>query len=296
MEQPLPRVPLIDAHIHLYDPSAVPYGWMAAQWPELNRPQLESDFDRAHCPIAVEGYFACEAHPDDGHHASEASFLSQRAARDRRLLAITALARVERGAAVARDLDDLAPFSLVRGIRVGLAGRPDRMAEPLFVEGVRTVGRRGLHYEIAVQHTGLSHALMLARACPDVSMILDHIGMPDIKAGIWQPWCALMADLARHPNVAVKISGAMAGAGRGSGAQQVSPFVRHAIDCFGFDRSMFASDWPALTRTGHGYADWITVVEVALAGATGAERRQLYRDTAKRLFRLGATVSEKDLA
>ncbi len=60
-------------------------------------------------------------------------------------------------------------------------------------------------FDICVKHWALTYALELVRRCPDVTFVLDHIGKPDIKNGLREPWFAQIRELARMPNVVVKI-------------------------------------------------------------------------------------------
>ena len=66
---------------------------------------------------------------------------------------------------------------------------------------------------------------------------------------------------------------------------EVIPYLRHAIDCFGFERLMYGSDWTVSELTHH-YPDWVAIIDEVLQGASEAERRQLYRETARRVYRL----------
>ena len=83
----------------------------------------------------------------------------------------------------------------------------------------------------------------------------------------------------------VKVSGALAGAAAEWRVGDVLPFVRHAIDCFGFDRCMYGSDWTVSEQT-HRYPIWVQILDEVTAGTTADEKRQLFRETAARIYRL----------
>ena len=92
--------------------------------------------------------------------------------------------------------------------------------------------------------------------------------------------------LAALPNVVVKISGVVTEADHASWTPaQVKPYVAHSIECFGFDRCMYGSDWTVSELT-HRYADWVRIIDEVIAGASLDEQRQLYRGTAARIYRL----------
>ena len=155
-------------------------------------------------------------------------------------------------------------------------------------EGRRTEGRlarHGLSFDLCVKSWALGYALELARLCPDVTFILDHIGKPDIRHGLREPWWTQMRDLAALDNVYCKISGVITEAQPGWRPEDLLPYVAHAIDCFGFNRVMFGGDWPVSSLT-HPYGTWLAFVTDAIAGSTAAESWALFQGNAKRVYRL----------
>jgi L-fuconolactonase len=57
------------------------------------------------------------------------------------------------------------------------------------------------------------------------------------------------------------------------------------IDSFGFDRLMYASDWPVSEQT-HRYAAWVAILDDLTAGCSNTEVRNLFRDNAIAFYRL----------
>jgi L-fuconolactonase len=95
-----------------------------------------------------------------------------------------------------------------------------------------------------------------------------------------------MRALARQPNVVCKISGVITEADHKTWhADQVMPYVAHAIECFGFDRVLYGSDW-TVSKLTHKYPDWVDLIDRVIAGSSAQEQRKLYRDTAIRVYRL----------
>lgn len=204
-----------------------------------------------------------------------------------RLGAIVAHAPLERGAAVAADLAALAALPAVRGVRRLIQTEPDPsvVLEPGFLAGLRLLPAHGLSFDICIKHWQMTYAIELVRRCPEVAFILDHIGKPDIRHGLREPWSAQLAELARLPNVACKVSGVITEAGPDWSPATIRPYVEHALDVFGADRCMFGSDWTVSALT-HQYGDWVAILDDILAGASAAERRAFWRDTATRAYRL----------
>jgi len=121
-----------------------------------------------------------------------------------------------------------------------------------------------------------------------VRFVLDHIGKPPIKAGGMDPWRENMRKLAAHPNVWCKISGVSTEADHQNWTRlQIRPYIEFALETFGFDRSMYGSDWHVLELAGD-YPDWVDIVGEITAGCSQSERRKLFRENAIAFYRLDA--------
>jgi L-fuconolactonase len=111
--------------------------------------------------------------------------------------------------------------------------------------------------------------LRIARAVPQLRVVVDHLARPPLDTGGWQPWADQMRQLAACPNVAVKVS---------LGIDVLTPwvwdatalprYVDWAVGCFGPDRLMLASNWPVvLLRRGYASAWEDLTAAVHRAGA-----------------------------
>jgi L-fuconolactonase len=283
----MPDFPIVDAHVHLYDVKRMSYGWLAGA-PKINRTYLLDDFDKARGKVDVEGIVFAEVAVDPGLHLEEASFIQGLADRDSRLKGIVAHAPLEKGLAVEADLDALKAMRSVRGIRrlIETERNPAFSLEPPFLQALRLLPKYGFPFDICIKHFAFAYALELVRRCPEVNFVLDHIGKPDIKNGLREPWFSQIRELSRLPNVVVKISGVITEADHARwSADQVKPYVAHVIETFGFSRVMYGSDWTVSELT-HRYPQWVEIVDDVVKGSSEAEQRQLYRETAIRTYRL----------
>lgn len=102
----------------------------------------------------------------------------------------------------------------------------------------------------------------LADRHPDLAMVLDHCGKPDIRGGRFKPWAADIKALAAHANVAGKMSGLLNQAPPAASAATYRPFVEHVLEVFGAERTMWASDWPPLLLAGDSDRWWETTGEL----------------------------------
>jgi L-fuconolactonase len=283
----MPDFPIVDAHVHLYDIERLSYGWLR-DVPKINRTSLLEDFDKARGAVEVDTIVFAEVAVDPGLHLDEARFVQELAERDKRLAGIIAHAPLEKGAAVESDLVALLENRSLRGVRrlIETEKDPSFCLEPGFIEGVKLLARFGLTFDICVKHWAMVFALELARRCPDVRFVLDHMGKPGIRQGLWEPWASQIRELARLPNVVVKLSGVITEADHALWTKaDVVPYVRHVIDCFGFERCMYGSDWSVSSLT-HAYPAWVAILDEVITGASLDEQRQLYCETALRTYRL----------
>ncbi|HZP20014.1 MAG TPA: amidohydrolase family protein [Bauldia sp.] len=285
----MPDFPIIDSHVHVYDPNALPYDWMKGE-PLLGKPHLPAYFKERSAPVTIDRYVFVEVDVRDGHQLEEARWVAAQAKADPRLSGIVASAPLERGARAVEGLvADLAKIPLVRSIRRLIQGHVDEPGwciRPDFVEAVKLLPKYNLGFDICIYHPQLGDAIELVRRCPEVSFILDHIGKPGIKAGIREPWWRQMRELAKLPNVVCKVSGVATEADHKAWTyDQIAPYVAHAIECFGYDRCAFGSDW-SVAELAIRYPDWVATLDRITSGESPGNLRKLYRETASRFYRL----------
>ena len=112
----MPSFAIVDSHVHLYDPTWLRYGWLT-KVPRINRRYDLSDFDRCRAGVQVDKLVFAEVAVDPGLHFAEAAWVQGLADADPRLAGMIAHAPMEKGAAVEADLDRLAQYTALRGIR-----------------------------------------------------------------------------------------------------------------------------------------------------------------------------------
>jgi L-fuconolactonase len=284
----MPDFPIVDAHVHLYDIEKLSYGWLSGA-PKINRTYLLPDFEQARGRVEVDTIIFAEVAVDPGLHIKEAEFAHGLAEQDPRLRGIVAHAPLEKGLAVETDLRALKAIRGVCGIRrlIETERNPAFCLEPGFLAALRLLPKYDLPLDICVKHTALTYALELARRCPEVRFVLDHIGKPDIKNGLREPWFTQISELAKMENVVCKLSGVITEASHTNWtADGIKPYVSHVIDKFGFGRTMYGSDWTVSELT-HRYPQWVEIIDEVISGASDLEQRWLYRDTALQTYRLG---------
>jgi L-fuconolactonase len=298
----MPNFPIIDTHLHLWDPTRIAYSWQTGN-ALLNQTYLVEHYVVASRGLDVEAMVFVGCHVDDapgsGQYIKEIEFVEEEARRDPRIRAIVAKAPLERGSEVEPILEEMvARFPRLRGIRRIPEFEPDPrkfMSNPDFVEGVHLLKKHGLHFELNVNYTQMDDALELVDRVPDVPIILDHCGKPGVKDGHIDLFRRHMKAAAAHANLVCKLSDLPVEANWMSWTEeQLRPFIDATIEAFGPTRVMYGGDWPVclqattLTR-------WTAVLDTAFSslGLSGQDLRAIYRDNAARFYRLDSQARHR---
>jgi L-fuconolactonase len=283
----LPNCPIIDTHLHLWDPKVIRYPWLEGN-PLLNKACLLADYNAASGALPVEAmvFVQCEAHFAD--FEAEARWVADIARQEPKLKGIVAWAPLEKGPAVSMELERLKRHSTLRGIRriIQFEDDLDFCLRPDFIAGVRTLADFDLSFDICIDHRHMAAILKFVEATSNVRMILDHIGKPAIRLGQLKPWADQIRELARHPHVCCKISGVATEADPKSWTvDQLKRYIEVAVDAFGFDRIMFGSDWPVAIQAIQ-YSQWITILDEMLTGVDTVCQHKFWRENAKAFYRI----------
>src|SRR6266508_3835755 len=187
-------------------------------------------------------------------------------------------------------LDELGSRPQLRGIRHLMHDEEDPhwILQPPVLESLALLERRGLILELpAVWPRHLGDVPTLVTSFPRLTIVIDHLGKPPIGHDL-TGWAEALRAAASHPNVAAKISGLNTAIERaGWTADDMRACVEIALDAFGPDRLMCGSDWPVALLNGDYRQVWGETRRL-LELIAPDDLDSLLRDTARRLYRLGA--------
>jgi len=173
-----------------------------------------------------------------------------------------------------------------------------------FRDGLRRLTRMGLSLDALVYHTQHQDLLDLARAVPEANIVLNHTAMPlgygpyagklDEVAKVWR---RLLPEIAKCPNVTVKLGGVMmrlaaydynaidAPPSSEELARHWRPWIETCIETFGANRCQFESNFP-VDKMGIGYKALYNAFKRIASGCSAQEKADLFAGTARRAYRL----------
>jgi predicted TIM-barrel fold metal-dependent hydrolase len=277
---------IIDTHQHLWDLDLFRYAWLG-NLPALNHSFRMDDYRAATSGLDIAKSIHLEADVDEEFMLSETRHILELADRpDNVLEGVVACARPENKDFHAY-LDKIAGHPKLKGIRRILHTQPDELGQDeTFIRNVGTIAERGLSFDICVLQRQLPIAIRLVSQCPAVQFVLDHCGVPLVKEQQFEPWHTHIWEIAKFPNVVCKISGIVAYADpQNWTAEDLRPYVEHVLDCFGWDRVMFGSDWPVCTLSAT-YRQWVDALLAITRGSGEPNQRKLFYGNAERVYRL----------
>ena len=235
-------MPIIDAQVHCYERNHPGRPWQAvlAGPPEVTGDQMVATMDAADVdgailisPITMYRYdarYALEVHK---RHPNRFALIKPVDPTDPAVADIIADWKRTPGTVGVRML-------LVRG---GYTEDPD---DPGLNHVIATAGR--LSFPLNLHIAGrLDQGIELIRRHPDTQIIVDHLGLvqPHVPPLPAQPWADLpkVLTLAKHPNVAIKITGACTLSREPFPSNDIWGPVCRVIDAFGIDRCLWGTDW-----------------------------------------------------
>ncbi|MEZ5556955.1 MAG: amidohydrolase family protein [Pseudomonadales bacterium] len=313
-----PHLPIVDAHHHL---------WIRDQAPYLLR-EFAADLQTGH-HIVASVFAECHSmYRATGAEAErplgEMEFIAGVAAMsDSGAFGTTGVCRaavgnvdLSLGDAVEPLLERMTAVSggRFRGVRASIcwdasdalhraAPRAGYLGEPAVRAGIAALERLGLSLDCWLYHPQIPELTAVADGYPALTIILNHTGTPilggpyrDRQDEVRARWLADMRELARRPNVFVKL-GALparfrpAGADRARppGSQAVAaawgPWILPCIEMFGARRCMFESNFP-VHKNWMSYPVLWNAFKRMSADASVDERQALFAGTAARAYRL----------
>ena len=277
-----PAEPVIDSHVHVWDPARVHYPWLA-EVPLLDRRFDLSDIESEHDAAGVVAVVLVQA----ADHIDDTQLMLELAAANARVAGVVAWIPLLDPTAAERLLDRWADDPIV-GVRhlIHRDPDPDLLVDPRIDDVLATLAARNLTFDVCAETEHLLRLVpALAERHPSLTLVIDHLAKPPIATGRWQPWAQLLADAAAAPNTVVKLSGLNTIA-PGASAADYRRYVDHALDVYGPRRTMYGGDWPFALLAADSYTEIWRDLRACLDDLEHADRHAVLAGTAQRVYRL----------
>lgn len=274
---------IIDSHQHFWRLDTGLYGWLKPESGALYRDFSADELAPLIAECGIEATILVQAADSE----DELSLLVAAAERCGFVAGIVAPLQIARPGAADR-IARAGDVPLLVGYRPPIASLLDaggRVIEDS-VPALAEISARDLSLDCLVRGDALVALPGLADAFPDLRLIVDHGGAPDLAGEVpASGWTAAIAALARHPGVYCKLSGFFTALPAGQSRQIVAAHIDILLDQFGPDRLLWGSDWPVLTRSAD-YADWLDYCRDRLSPLSEADRDAIFSATARLAYRL----------
>ena len=178
------------------------------------------------------------------------------------------------------------------------------LLDSTFRKGFAHLAPLGLSYDSWLFHPQIDELTDLARAFPETRIVLDHCGGPagtgqyaNRREEIFTTWKASIREIAKCPNVVVKLGGlAMCLLGYDfherampPSSEQLAaawrPYIETCIEAFGVERAMFESNFPP-DKGQCSYQVIFNAFKRIVASFSEAEKDALFSQTAINVYRL----------
>ena len=321
-----PDLPICDPHHHLWDRSDNRFIYKRYLLDDLLadtgsghnvvqtvfvdcKSMYRPDGPAALCPVGETEFVEGVAIESERRHADNGGAV---------IAGIVSFADLTLGAAVTEVLEAhlAASPTRFRGIRHAVVWSPGSgpqapggpseglMLDATFREGFACLAPHNLSFEAWLYHPQMAELIDLARAFPETTIILNHIGGPRAtglyegqRESVFVSWKRYIAALANCPNVVVKLGGLgmplcgfdwherAAPLTSAELAAGMRPYYLWCIEQFGVERCMFESNFP-VDKIAYAYGVMWNAFKRVAADFSSAEKAALFHDTAANVYRL----------
>ena len=277
------RAPIVDAHHHLLDPARIEYGFLQFL-PQLDRFVGREEFAELCRESGVDASICVQASDSE----DETAFMLAQAAASESIAGVVGWVPLADPLATGRALERHARAGApLKGIRHLIHDEPDEdwVVRPPVLESLGLLADAGLCFDLsAFKPRHLEHVRRIADNAPELDLIICHFGMPSAHPDEWEPWAKHFISAASAPRCHVKVSGLDMYRG-GCDVAAFQPYFDLALEHFGSQRMLWASNWPVSLQL-EGYSELLETARNVLVHRSDAECDAIFGGNATRLYNL----------
>ena len=231
---------VFDAHVHF---------WMPARGFDI-KPVADSAFYRQDfmpdqlLPVlkkyGVEGVQLVQSAPD----FAETCFMADIAASCPVVRGVTGWVDLDESRV---DVEALQAVARLDSVRLQLRRHADLAyaSRPRVIANMRRLLEAGLRVTLLAEQKHYPALKVALDALPDLPMVINHCGMPGFMTA-WTGWSEAIELFSRRKHMFMQFSGIPANFGENWKGPVAVNSMKWVLKCFGYQRLVFASDWPML--------------------------------------------------
>ncbi|HIM96785.1 MAG TPA: thioesterase [Gammaproteobacteria bacterium] len=252
----------LDAHHHFWDISSNYHPWLCDEpqipfrygnYAAIRTNYLPNDYEDDAVAVEIIGSVHVEAEWNPEDPVGETRWLTDITQTCKHPVVFVVQACLDQDN-IEEVLADHSAFPQVRGIRqkptateqnaLRSRGLPGSMDDPNWRDGYAKLERLGYSFDLQIPYWHLDQAAELAADFPETTLVINHTGLPSDRSDLgFSAWSNAIEQAAQKPNVMIKISG-LGQTNQPWTVESNRNIVLRALEIFGPDRCMFASNFP----------------------------------------------------
>lgn len=248
---------IVDAHQHFWRLDRGDYGWLQPSLGALYRNYLPQDLAPLLKTSNVDATVLVQAAATEG----ETRYLLELGADCPFVRGVVGWVDFERHDAPQRTAAMVAAGNgLLKGLRPMIHDivDPEWVLRPQLDPAFDAMVEHDLSFDALVRPQHLNALRKRLQRHPDLRIVIDHAGKPDIAGEAFSTWADDMRRLAQETAAQCKLSGLLTQAGGDAGVEELDSYAAHVFACFGPKRVLWGSDWPVLNSVCD-YGRWLAL-------------------------------------
>ena len=248
-----PSNKIIDSHQHFWKLSRGDYTWLTPELTSLYEDYMPDEFEDILLKNNIQGTIVVQA----ADNSNETDFLLELANKYKFILGVVGWVDML-DPEVRYKLEYYKSHQKFVGIRPMLQDiiDDDWMLKPKLTTAYNSLIDLKLCFDALVKPQHLNNLLKLIELYPDLKIILNHCGKPDIKSNKYKDWPVKINELAKHDKIYCKLSGLVTEAGSNDNFEDLIPYIDCVFNSFGTNKVIWGSDWPVINLVGD-YNTWL---------------------------------------
>ena len=281
---------IIDAHQHLWVKSEREYSWITPELKELDKDFTPEDFLEASTTCNIDGTVLVQA----ADTYEDTFYMLEVAHKYSFVKGIVAWVPFDRTLEARSAIETLSSNRIVKGFRnlthdysnAKYESDDNWITRSAVIETLQYIAERKLTLDyVAVNASHLNQVIRVAELVPDLNIMIDHLGKPDIANAAIAEWAQIIKKASALGNIYLKVSGLSTASKKDWKATDWKPYFEVAYDSFGADRLVLGGDWPVIELYDSFEKVWSSQLEL-ISHLSDLERAKISGLNAAKFYKL----------